>query len=216
MQSFKAGELVVEAGSPVLLQGATSPYIFTVLKGWAQRNISLEDGRRQVVNFVFPGDFIGLQSAILGEMGHSVEAVTEMTLCVFTKDRFWDLFKNSPERAYDLTWIASREERMLGDTLATVGRKTAQERVAYALSSIYRRSKAQNLLIDGAAPMPWKQQDLADALGLSLVHTNKTLRRLREQQLAEWRGDELRVHDLGKLSDVGHYDLSATLTRPLI
>src|ERR1700745_1434003 len=75
VSNFKSGELRVGAGSSILLQGTNSAHLFTVLDGWAFRYKMLPDGRRQILNYALPGDFIGLQSSVLDEMDHSVEAL---------------------------------------------------------------------------------------------------------------------------------------------
>ncbi|HBM39503.1 MAG TPA: Crp/Fnr family transcriptional regulator, partial [Sulfitobacter sp.] len=72
MQKFKVGELSVDPGTTILMQGSNSPQLYTVLSGMGIRHKSLDNGERQVINFVFPGDFMGLQAGMLGEMGHSV------------------------------------------------------------------------------------------------------------------------------------------------
>ncbi|MFZ1348274.1 MAG: cyclic nucleotide-binding domain-containing protein, partial [Tabrizicola sp.] len=83
MRRFKTGEAEVLQSRDVMSQGQKSPILQTVLSGMAVRSILLEDGRRQVINFVFPGDLLGLQSGLMGENRHSVTAVTDMTLCTF-------------------------------------------------------------------------------------------------------------------------------------
>ncbi len=200
MQRFKAGELTVTAGTTLLMEGANSPQLYTVLSGMGTRYKSLEDGQRQVINFLFPGDFIGLQAGIMGEMKHSVEASTPMLLCVFNRADLWNMFKAHPGRAYDLTWIAAVEEHFLGETLAAVGQRTAGQRVAWALLRIHHRLRAVGLDRNGAVPLAFRQQDLADALGLSLVHTNKTLMLLRKQGLARWSDGMLQIRDRSKLA----------------
>jgi CRP/FNR family transcriptional regulator, anaerobic regulatory protein len=114
VQRFKGGEQTVEPGATILLEGSSSGQLFTVLRGLGLRYKMLPDGRRQVINFVFPGDFIGLQAAVMGEMKHSVEATTAMTLCTFDRADLWSLFRNYPARAFDLTWLAAVEEHLLG------------------------------------------------------------------------------------------------------
>ena len=101
MLSFKTAEIQVAAGTPVLVEGAGSDHLYTVLRGMGIRFKTLETGARQVVNFVMPGDFLGLQAAVMGEMKHSVSATTAMTLCVFDRRKLWDLFTNEPQRAFD-------------------------------------------------------------------------------------------------------------------
>ena len=67
MRGFKAGELVVAPDTTILMQGSASPQLFTVLKGWGIRHLLLPDGGRQVINFVMPGDMVGLQAGLLGK-----------------------------------------------------------------------------------------------------------------------------------------------------
>lgn len=200
MRGFKAGELSVSAGTTLLMEGANSPQVYTVLSGMGTRYKTLEDGRRQVINFLFPGDFIGLQAGIMGEMKHSVEASAPMVLCVFNRGDLWSMFKAHPERAYDLTWIAAVEEHFLGETLAAVGQRGAGQRVAWALLRIHHRLRAVGMEKAGVVPLAFRQQDLADALGLSLVHTNKTLMQLRKAGLARWADGFLEIKDRVRLA----------------
>lgn len=214
-QAFKSGELNVDPGTTLLLEGMPSPQLFTVLEGLGVRYKTLENGQRQVVNFALPGDLIGLQAAIMGEMAYSFEATTAMRLCVFNRSDLWHLFKRQPQRAYDLTWLSAVEEHFLGEALAVMGRRSAMERVAWALVGIYLRLRAVGLDRNGVVPMPWRQQDLADALGLSLVHTNKTLQKLRRDGLTRWMDGTLLIPDLPALARIAMVDLEAPHRRPL-
>ncbi len=216
MRGFKRGELSVDAGSTILMEGSNSPQLFTALKGIGLRYKTLEDGARQVINFVLPGDFVGLQAGLMGEMQHSVEAVTDMTLCVFSRDALWEMFKSQPERAYDLTWISAVQEHFLGENLSVVGRRSGLERIAWGILKYFARMESLELTKGATVPMPFRQQDLADALGLSLVHTNKTLRTLRERQIAHWEGDTLKIFNIAALQDVAKVDGYDILPRPLL
>jgi len=216
MTRFKAGELSVDPGTTFLQEGMPSPQLYTILDGLGLRYRSLESGERQVINFALPGDLVGLQAAIMGEMSHSVESTTAMRLCVFNRGDLWRLFERHPDRAYDLTWLSAVEEHFLGDALVTLGRRTAKARVAWALVRVFMRLQAVGLAQNGAVPMPWRQRDLADALGLSLVHTNKTLQQLRRDGLARWMDNTLMIPDLAELARRGGMDLEAPQERPLI
>ena len=217
MQTFKSGELTVDPGSQILMEGSNSPQLFTVLEGMGLRYKTLANGRRQVVNFVWPGDFLGLQAGVMGEMGHSVEATTRMRLCVFDRGSIWRLFQNHPQRAYDLTWLAAVEEHFLGEALSSLGQRSAIERMAWAFVRLHARAEALALARpDGSFPLPYRQQDLADALGLSLVHTNKTLARLRDRQLVSWNEGAVTIFDLEALADLGQAELGPPRLRPLI
>lgn len=215
-QRFKSGELSVDPGTAILMEGSNAPQLYTALRGMGLRYKTLPDGSRQVINLIFPGDFIGLQAGILGEMGHSVEATTHMTFCVFDRSDFFDFFRNSTPRAFDITWLAATEEHFLGDTLTTLGQRDAISAIAWAFVRIIQRADALGMVRNGTMSFPYKQQDIADAMGLSLVHTNKTLARLRERQLAVWDDGQLKVHDLAELAAVAEMELEPVKPRPLI
>lgn len=216
MRKFKAGELDVAAGTTILMEGANSPQIFTVLSGMGTRYKTLEDGSRQVISFLFPGDFVGLQAGIMGEMKHSVESSTPMVLCVFNRADLWNMFKAHPARAYDMTWIGAVEEHFLGETLAAVGQRGAGQRIAWALLRIHHRLRVVGLEKKGAVPLAFRQQDLADALGLSLVHTNKTLMHLRKTGLAHWSDGRLVIPDRAKLAEFAGSAPEPLEKRPLM
>lgn len=186
VSNFKTGELAVDAGTTILVEGSHSAHLFTVLSGWGFRYKSLDDGRRQILNYMMPGDLIGLQGSLMGEMKHSVEALSPMTLCVFERDKLGTLYRNYPELGYDLTWIAAQEERILDENLLSIGRRSALERAAYLLAFLYQRAKATNLFKGQRVSIPITQQHVADTLGLSIVHTNKTLKKLGERKLIRW------------------------------
>ncbi len=217
MERFKVGELRVEAGTTLMIEGASSPQLYTALEGMALRYKTLAKGRRQVINFVLPGDFIGLQAGVMQEMQHSVVAATDMMLCVFNRRDLWRLFRETPERAFDITWLSAVEEQFLGDNLAAIGQMSALERVAYALVTLYQRGEALDLVEKNRMHLPVRQQDLADAIGLSLVHTNKTLKTLRNRQLAYWTDGMLKIGDFAGLCEIAQIDPDAPVEkRPLI
>ncbi len=215
-QRFKSGELAVTPGTPILMEGSKAPQLYTALRGMGLRYKTLEDGRRQVVNFIFPGDFIGLQACMLDEMGHSVEATTHMTLCVFDRSDFYDFFRSNTKRAFDITWLAAIEEHFLGETLVTIGQREAVSSMAWAFIRLYQRGAALGLVQNGQMPLPYRQQDLADALGISLVHANKTIAKLRAHQLLNWSAGRLTIFDMEALAKVAQVEIEEPRRRPLI
>ena len=118
---FKSGELNVEAGTNILLQSTNSAHLYTVLSGWAFRYKTLADGRRRILNYALPADLLGLQGSIADEMQHSVEALTDMILCVFPREKLWDLYSGYPALAFDITWLAARESRSSTKTCSASG-----------------------------------------------------------------------------------------------
>ncbi|HWA18822.1 MAG TPA: Crp/Fnr family transcriptional regulator [Devosia sp.] len=216
VSTFKRGELVAETGSVILAEGAHSAQLFTLLSGWAFRFKTLEDGRRQILNYVLPGDLVGLQGSVMGAMDHSVEALTPTVLCVFQRDRLMSLFAHHPGLGFDVTWLASREERMLDENLLSVGRRSAVERAAYLLAFLYQRALSVGLSDKKRLLVPITQQHVADTLGLSLVHTNKTLKKLSQHKLIRWLDRACEILDADGLKEVANWNGEMEPKRPLI
>lgn len=187
LDRFKEAHLVYEAGHAIVWQDRPA-LLGTMFSGWAFRHKTLPDGRRQILNFLLPGDLVGLQDQSHELSPHGVEALTQVELCRFDGDRLWTLYSRFPKLGYDVTWLSAHEESLVDDNLLSVGRRTAAERIAALMVHLYRRARAVGLGEDGRVPWPVTQQHIADAVGLSLVHTNKTMRRL-------YRAGHFRVDD---------------------
>ena len=216
ISTFKTGELTVDKGATVLVEGAHSAHLFTVLQGWGFRYKLLPDGRRQILNYVMPGDLIGLQGSLMEEMRHSVEALSPMLLCVFERDQLQDLYRNYPGLGYDITWLAAREEQMLDENLLSVGRRTALERAAYLIAFLHHRAVTVGIGTRGIFAIPVTQQHMADTLGLSLVHTNKTIRKLINAKLIRWRDGGCQVLAFEKLTEMAGWSPDLEEKRPLL
>ncbi|MGO4441130.1 Crp/Fnr family transcriptional regulator [Rhizobium sp. RAF56] len=212
---FKRGELAVDAGATIFVEGAHSAHLFTVLHGWGFRYKTLEDGRRQILNYVMPGDLIGLQGTIMGEMQHSIEALSPVSLCVFERDKLPGLYNKHPSLAFDLTWIAAREERILDEHLLSIGRRSALERAAYLIAYLHQRAATLELF-ERPDLVPITQQHIADTLGLSIVHTNKTLKKLADRKLIRWQDRGCSVLDAEGLAALAEWEGLEDTKRPFI
>lgn len=214
--NFKRGEIVANAGTTILTEGSQSAQLFTLLSGWLFRFKTLEDGRRQILNYSLPGDLVGLQGSIMGAMDHSIEALSSAVLCVFQRDKLSDLFAHHPGLSFDVTWIASREERMLDENLLSLGRRSALERAAYLIAFLYQRAAAVGLGEGKSLLIPITQQHVADTLGLSIVHTNKTLRKLVSRGFIRWHGRACEVLEPAGLLEIAGWSGILERERPLI
>jgi CRP-like cAMP-binding protein len=206
VQSLKRREQRVVAGETLMHEGQTDAPLYTLLAGWAFRYKTLRDGRRQILTFLLPGDFIGVQQRMGDAAAHGVDALTDAWFCVFQRDSLWELHRQQPSMGFNITWLTAHEESLVDDTLLSVGRRSAEERIATLLILLYKRAAA--LQPDGGAggvPFPLTQQHIADGLGLSLVHTNKTLRKLERRGLHHIEDGKLHMRDvkaLARLADL--------------
>jgi CRP/FNR family transcriptional regulator len=216
VKQFKVDELHVDPGASFLRQGAGSEHLYTVLSGWAFRYKILGDGRRQILNYALPADMVGLQGALMREMEHSVEALTPLTLCVFPRSKLWDLYGRFPSLAFDITWLAAREEQLIDENLISLGRRTALERAAFLLLHLFTRADEIGLTKNGTIQFPFTQQHLADTLGMSLVHTNKTLKRLYASNAVRWKDRLFELVNHAALAAIAGEDVSRREQRPFI
>lgn len=218
VQSLKRGELVTEADHTLIHEGQTDAPLYTLLHGWAFRFKTLSDGRRQILNILLAGDFIGVQQKMGDAAAHGVVTLTPARFCVFKRDALWTLHREHPTLGFNVTWLTAHEESLVDETLLSVGRRSAEERIATLLILLFKRAAA--LQADGGSsgvPWPLTQQHVADALGLSLVHTNKTLRKLERRGLHQIIDGRLHLRDakaLVRLADL--YGDGRPAPRPLV
>jgi len=206
------------AGSTLIAEGSPASGMYTLFAGWAFRYKTLADGRRQILNFLLPGDFIGLQQRMDDQTTHGVEALTDVWLCPFGRDMIWQLHRESPRLGYDVTWLCATEEGLVDDHLLSIGRRTAEERLAALLLWLYERASALRPGLHGSAvPFPLTQRHLADALGLSLPHVQRSLRRLQERGWHRIEKRQLRILDADALARLADRERDAQLARrPLL
>lgn len=216
VKEFKVDELRVDPGISFLREGAHNEHLYTVLSGWAFRYKMLDDGRRQILNYALPGDLVGLQGTLMREMEHSVEALTPLTLCVFPRAKLLELYSRFPSLAFDITWLAAREEQLIDENLVSLGRRSALERTAYLFLNLFVRAEETGLTQGNGIQFPFTQQHVADTLGMSLVHTNKTLKRLSATNAIRWKDRRFELLDRGLLENIAGDNMSKRGERPFI
>ncbi len=217
IQQFKQGEVHLQRGDTLINEGERHRRLYTVLDGVLIRSRSLDDGRRQIVNFMFPGDLVGLQGAFDEPSGHTIDALLDSRLCRFPREDFSALITEYPGLGYDLTWLAAKEETALEGHIVSLGQRSARERVAYLAVWLLDRALATCMAAAGEPlRIPITQAQVADMLGLSLVHTNRTIRQLDREGLVSWRSREIEVPDLDRAARYAQFDLGQDRLRPFI
>ena len=216
INEMKRDHVSLPAGADIIAAGQEQAELYTLYAGWAYRFKTLPDGRRQILNFLLPGDLIGLQAAMFEASLYGVEALTDVEVCMMPRRKVWALFENMPELAFDVTWLGAREESHVDENLTGVGRRSATERIASLILSLYKRLEALKLVADRAMPFPLTQQHIADALGLSLVHTNKSLARLRRIGMLAQQNGTIILKEPHALTSLAQYFDEEAPKRPLI
>lgn len=192
------------AGEELVTEGDVIVRPRFILSGWACRQRVLPDGRRQIFSFLLPGDGIGLDRRLSPELS-TVTALTALETA--DADPVLDAVEagRAPGLARALAAIEPLEQKQLLDHLVRLGRQTAYERVAHFLLELQRRLEITGLGDNQRFPLPLTQEIMADALGLSIVHVNRTLQQLRRERLIELRSGVTILLQREQLADIADY-----------
>lgn len=178
-----------------------------MLAGWACRQRYLSDGRRQIFDFILPGDIYGL--CMRPQAIALCNAVTLTRGTISNASALGDAVLSRPEMYPGLTsavlMSASTDEAYMLNQMVRIGRQTAYERVAHLILELHHRLSVVGLATEEQMPLPLTQEVIADSLGLSIVHLNRTLQQLKRDGLVEVKGGSARLLDLPKLRSLADF-----------
>lgn len=203
----------LRAKEDIVREGASPQFAYLILSGWACRYKTLEDGRRQIIAFLLPGDLCDLNAFSLRSMDHSIGALTDIEYVEAPKKVFDQLGAEYPRITQAMIWDGVVAASIQREWTVNLGQRTASERMAHLFCEIYLRLDAIDMAHDGRIILPLTQIDLADTVGISAVHVNRILQDLRARGLIQWRNADFHIPDLQTLMRVGlfnpnylHYD----------
>ena len=204
----------IAAGGELASFVETDRFLFVVTDGWLLRNAILEDGRRQVLGLLLPGDLITDQRAGAAYVAQSVDAITDATVALIPKDRLAALIADKPDVALTLLEATQDALNASYESLVDTGRRNSIEAVAHFLLRIETRAAAAiGRTSRGRVPFPLIQEQIGDATGLTAVHVCRTLRKLKTAGAIEMGRGWLRIVDRGLMAEIAGADddLDATL-----
>ncbi len=193
------GETIVAAGDDIA-------HVFVISKGWAVRFRTLDDGRRQIVNVMLPGDCFDLQALIAAKSDHSVEALTAVELLQLETEQFLSAIRANGVLATAFWWAAVQEESILREQIVRLGRRTGRERLAHILLELRRRLLHAGQEVGDTLTLPMSREVLADLLGLSSVHVSRSVTSLREAGLIRTSNGSIQLLDIEGLAEVGQFN----------
>jgi CRP-like cAMP-binding protein len=194
------------AREDIIREGEHSEDIHIVLSGLACRYKVLENGTRQVMAFLVPGDPCDSEIFILKEMDHSIGTVAPSLISSVPGDTMKDLLLNRPGIALAFWWSTLQDEGILRERIIDEGRRDARSRIAFLIYEILLRMRAVGVIEDQTFEFPVTQVDLADATGLTPVHVNRMLQQLREEKLIATEGRHWTVLDPAGLRKVARFE----------
>lgn len=177
-------------------QGASAEHVFNVTEGVVRLYKLLPDGRRQIVGFALPGDFLGI--ALLDQYGVSAEAVTDVAACRFSRKAYAGFVDANPHLLRRLHEFASHELSLAQDQMVILGRRSAEERLAAFLVSFRDRLRRIGHT-SVTLPLPMSRQDIADFLGLTIETVSRTFTKLGSAKALLVVPDGVRIADPARL-----------------
>jgi CRP-like cAMP-binding protein len=207
-KAIRARILYAAPGEDLISEGDRPVSVRMILAGWACRHKTLQDGRRQIVNLVLPGDICDAHVYLMSEMDHSIGALTQVAYSDIERSRFEELIaadRSVAEALWCETLVANAIQR---EWAINLGRRDALERVAHLFCEVFERLRCVDLVDGTSCSFPITQMDMADATGLSVVHLNRTLQELRGAGLITLKERNLTIHDFDALSDAALFNPS--------
>lgn len=198
-------EIIIDANKTFIYQKSVRRKCFIVNSGWACRFLSHSNGARQIIEYYLPGDIISPFALVMPRANYSVASISCLHVSVFKPDALIDLCTDQPKLGLRYLAMLGWQDAMLVELASGIGWRTAYQRTAYFLLNLFERLKLVEKNVGNTFFAPFTQQMLADTLGLSIVHMNRTIKKLREDELIRIESNIVKLLDIVRLSQVVEY-----------
>ena len=199
-EAMSRNQVRFRKGHRLVSVGETQDRVYRLVTGIVARVRHLPDGRRQISCIFTPGDLVPARAIMVERVPDSIEVMSNATMHFLPCRSLINLAMRHPEVAFRLMWQISEDERRLRNNNVMLAKGTAKERIAMLIADILGRLALA--YGDAAGPgrvVLLRQQDIADLVGLTVVHVNRTLRSLREEGAIELAVGAIRVRDPGAI-----------------
>jgi CRP-like cAMP-binding protein len=200
VEQFTLRSLTLPANRLLVGAGEVGNALYAVASGWAFRYRSRASTARQIVDFLLPGELIGLEAALLGVTENAVRSLTPLRVNAVDSRLVGEAFRTESALALRLARYVAAEAGRVDEMLTVIGCSDAIERLAFLMVNLYRRQARRGRVDPLDIPFPLRRQHMADALGLTGAHINRTLNRLRHDGVAHIERGRLSIRDLSRLT----------------
>jgi CRP-like cAMP-binding protein len=207
-QSLSGEIRQIDKNKDLVVAGRHCRCFFLNHSGWLFRYKILHNGDRQIVDFILPGQIFGLQACFFKASLYSIATVTETSVSAIPLEAVDRVFERDLPLAKALFWSAVCEAAIVGEHLIDAARRSAYERLSHLLLELFVRLKMNGQTDGMSFNMPLTQELIGDALGLTTVHVNRTLRSLREDGLIKMSNKSVTLLDFDALSLLSDFDNS--------
>lgn len=206
LRALKREQIKLDAHQMLIRQGEKSDSLYLVESGWIFRMRHMPGGGRQIVSIALPGDFLCYESLMFACSDFDLCAKTSASVFRLATPDIRTLLKKYQGLAEALVWSTSHEEGLLAERVVSLGRRDSTERLAHLLCEIVARLELIDGPVQSGRQLPLTQEDFADMLGISVVHTVRTFKTLTESGAIAYPARKLTLMDIGKLQRIAGYD----------
>jgi len=197
----------IPAGHDFVVENDKPDQCALICAGWACRHKMTAAGKRQILSLHFAGELPDLQSLLLSTMDHSLAAITDLEIAFIPHTALKAAIKSFPELALPLWRMTLVDGAIYREWLLAMGRLQAELHMGHLFCELQVRLEAVGMLkSDGGYDFPITQADLADALGMSSVHVNRSVQALRQQGLISWSNGHMVINDFDELTERSEFD----------
>jgi len=196
----------IKAKQDLIREGDAPRSIYVILDGWACHYRSLENGRRQIVDFAIPGDLCDVNLFILDRMDHSICAITRLKVAEVGREAFRRVVTNFPNITTALWWVELVSKSIHREWIVSVGQRSARERLAHLFCEMFLRLESVGLTNGFSCDFPLTQNDIAETTGLTAIHVNRTVQELRRDGLIVLDRQRLTIPDMLALQRAGLFN----------
>jgi CRP/FNR family transcriptional regulator len=189
-------------GTKLVSTGVESSTVYLLESGWVARTRKTEDDRRQIMMVFLPGDLMGLKSMLLECQPDTIECLTDARVRTIDHKRLLELVTHDHAVSVRVMFQLAEDERRLHNWVTALGKGHADERIATLLLDLRGRLHQAGLANGGGFQLRMTQQEIADHLGLTLVHVNRVLRRLRESGIVTVQHGVVIIDEMARLSQL--------------
>jgi CRP-like cAMP-binding protein len=223
MQEFRDSQYLLPARKILFQEGETAHTLYTLFDGWLILFKILDNGKRQILRFLLPGDFFGFQVDGIGPAAgymHGSQALMESTLCAFPVARFRSMMQKQPQLTTRLAEMEMHDMNLCQNHLIDTANNSAQQHIAFLLLELFHRVRRQiQNGYDGktnSIVFPLTPEDIGDAIGLTSDHVNRILGEMEREGLIRCQKKRLAIFNEEAFMEIGQFDPGMILPKHLI
>lgn len=201
-----AHRITVEAKRVLIHEGERPNDVYLLLDGWGYRYKMLPDGGRHILAYLIPGDLCDIHNFILKTMDHTLGLLSPATVAVIPQETILEIMDRHPRIERALWWATLVDEAILREWLVNIGQRDAFKRVAHLFCELWMRMRAVGLASEGQFSLPLTQEELGDTMGLTSVHINRVLQKMRAARLIELDRKRLTILDTRRLMNEAEFE----------